>query len=517
MADEAHIHRLPDELLLQIAGYFRGTTTSAMLSCLYNLRLVSKRFLPVAQDELYAGAYLPVTCGCHPCVNAAVQLLRTLLSRPDLAAKVKVLRFVACNKSITKLYRDKGYNLKPIRDLCLQKLALLGCTSKDNVWRVCLHNDVESAYAGVLLTLLPNLETLRFSLKEAMNGYPCHEPLTAMFGNALIATRALASLKKTIKNLGLSDIAFLREVGFTNVKSLDLTSVDLNTLVRLQGPKTIKSGRFLEDLTITMSIYSMETDLPNHFGLKLGNLFEAFACNNLKSLHVKLHSDDKASTVVESFYTGDLFRCIGKISTKLLRLEIDCEVDDDVVECEWFLRHCHFPIRSFERFPLLKHLKIPQQFLFPTDDEAADTAIEFEDLPPTLERLDILYPDSSITEWVVRYVDADIPLSLHTIALQCRDEIMSPPSSFYSQGIWAGLEKNYGINCLIIEDMDAKEEKLVDKQRNYTKPSKLTKDVKISNVSDVDMDMDTDEDEDEDDYDSENMMSGQDLLVAEMD
>jgi hypothetical protein len=138
------IYRLPDELLLSIARCFRVEKSSTELDPLRNLCLVSKRLYLIARDKLYACAYLPVSCGCHPCVNAVVQLLRTLLQRPELAAKIKGLRCSVVRRSIGKLYREKNFNLTPIREGCFKQLTTLGY-HKEDPWWISLVNNIESA------------------------------------------------------------------------------------------------------------------------------------------------------------------------------------------------------------------------------------------------------------------------------------------------------------------------------------------------------------------------------------
>ncbi|PVI04019.1 hypothetical protein DM02DRAFT_586823 [Periconia macrospinosa] len=458
MADEPYIYRLPTEILLQIAGYLGATKDQPLR--LQDLCRVSKKLLPIAQSELYANAYLPFTCGCHPCVNPAVQLLRTLLQRPDLAAKVKALRFFATNQTITKLYKQKNFRLKSLRDECLWRLTEYGYTSKlDNPWRRCLLNDVESAYVGVLLTLLPNLETLRFQVRETIQGYPSIEPLPAFFGSP-VSYPMLANLQKTVKHVGISDIGFLRDTRFKTLKSLDLSYVDWQTLVRMQGPHTIKSAKSIESLCISMSIYVME-DYTNHgTGLSLRSLLEALDCYNVKSLSIKLRDQGEPQGSGEIFDSGELMRSIGVVAARLEKLDIDCDTNQDDHDWEMFLLNCQDPILSFDKFPSLKQLRIPQQLLFTHDHEfGEEVGVQLGELPEKLEHLEILYPDISILEWLEDFTRLEQysrqRRSLKVLYLQCREDVMIESSAFTASPhpVWSKLP-DYGVKCFISEDID---------------------------------------------------------------
>ena len=152
------IQRLPDELLLHIASQLPDSGTPKHLK---SLCLVSRRFYPAAQEALHSVAKLAVACGCHPEVNGVVKLLRTIFDRPDLAAKIRSLRFRTVRKNIAKVYEDQGFDLPAIRQQCLSKIATLGYGKKHPWWR-SLENSIESAFAGVLLVQIPYLATLDF-------------------------------------------------------------------------------------------------------------------------------------------------------------------------------------------------------------------------------------------------------------------------------------------------------------------------------------------------------------------
>lgn len=125
---------------------------------------------------LYANAVLPASCNCHPTVNSALQLLRTLLERPKLAAHVKALRLVVVRRNVSKLYETefpkKHLDLAALKELSYRKLTSLGY-SPEHPWWSSLKNSLESAYAGLLLCMLPNLVRDPFGMSDVIT-YPLH-------------------------------------------------------------------------------------------------------------------------------------------------------------------------------------------------------------------------------------------------------------------------------------------------------------------------------------------------------
>ena len=105
-AGAMRLDQLPEELLLQVASYLPDSAAPRHLK---NLCLTSRKLRPIGQEALHTTARLAISCGCHPKVNALVKLLRTVLDRPDLAGKVKTLRFRAVRKQIMQLYAEQGF------------------------------------------------------------------------------------------------------------------------------------------------------------------------------------------------------------------------------------------------------------------------------------------------------------------------------------------------------------------------------------------------------------------------
>ena len=138
----------------------------------------------------------------------------------------------------------------------------------------------------------------------------------------------------------------------------------------------------------------------------------------------------------------------------LERLAITHEITDDDSDLEWLLELLTNQKRSFKHFTNLKHLTIPQLFIFNAEPAGwLKDCCQPRDLPPKLETLEILYPQTDIDEWVERFeppgytdnralaVRAKLPSAFRTITLTCRDEVGSSASFFMKNvdAIWPKL------------------------------------------------------------------------------
>lgn len=447
--EEPAIYSLPDELLLQITDSLRARTSAEQLQHLAKLCLVSKKLLPIAQEQLYTASILPISCGCHPKVSSAVQFLRTLLDRPDLAPKVKALRFSIVRRRIGKLYSSKGFNLTPIRDKCFAKLGEFGYDSR-HPWWTCLHNDLESAYGGVLLSILPNLDRLDFAAKDHHRGYPTLEPISAFFGTAIpprIVVHALARVQSFVA----ADLTFVRDVGFEHLRVLDLKRVDIGTVLRLNGPDTLRGATQLEEMSLGVSVLFLDEEYLVDMQVALGDVFAALGCKNLTRLDIVLGNDGYSLMGVEREFRVDYFmRQLKFVSSNLRILTLDLDPHEASDEWLWFFRQISTPMESC-KFPKLERMKIPQGFLF-QDEPISGNGIIPSLLPPTLRRIDVVAPDGEIVHWANLLVSGQRPPNLTTVCLHCREGINVSKAGFSRQVsvVWKDLE-DVGIESLICD------------------------------------------------------------------
>jgi hypothetical protein len=272
------IYELPQELLLQIAFHLPDSDAPRGLK---NLCLVSRRFRVIAQEVLHATAKLMISCGCHPKVNPLLKLLRTLFDRPDLALKLKVLRIRTVRKNVAKLCAEQHFSLEPLRTRSLAKLGELGYT-KSHPWHRTILNSIESGFAGLLLIMLPNLIHLDFWVKDHHRGPPSGECISGLFGG-MTAPDCIINGWCGLQHLTTSDTHVLKSgIHFDNLTSLDLKTISIGTILRLNGPAS------LQDLALTVSIQFMDRLLIDKAEIQLSELFEALDCGRLRSLKMML-------------------------------------------------------------------------------------------------------------------------------------------------------------------------------------------------------------------------------------
>ncbi|KAJ4353909.1 uncharacterized protein N0V89_005640 [Didymosphaeria variabile] len=448
------IYRLPPELLLQIAGHLRAETASDLVH-LRNLCLVSKKLLPVAQEQLYANAELPNACGCHPTVNSAVQLLRTLLERPELAPHVKSLRFSVVRRNVGRLYQDeypkKNLDLPALRDLCAVQLHKLGY-GEGHPWSASLGNNVESAYAGLLLCVLPNLTKLQYTVKELHRGCGVADPNPAFFGTCSLPAILTATLQTTLQELCTSDLTFLRSVAFDSLNVLNITSITVQTLLQLNGPNTFRGTAQLSELCIGLSVYLLDKDCITDVQVSFRDLIDALGCHKLSTLKVKLEHENYCILHNPTFDVQLLVDQLSSLHSTLKVLEIDLDPLEEADEWDFIVMRCKNMGSSMNSFTNMEWLKIPQAFLFANLE--SEHKVMPQDLPKKLQRLEVVSPDLAIIPWAKHIPDVSEELEdLREIFLHCRDEVNTPASIFSKKvkPVWSELLFSCGVACYIVD------------------------------------------------------------------
>ncbi|KAI4704834.1 hypothetical protein J4E89_009419 [Alternaria sp. Ai002NY15] len=452
--DDPPIYQLPEELLLHVASYLPD---AAAPTTLMDLSLTSRRFRSVAQDALYTTVKLSMSCGSHPKVSSLLQLLRTLLDRADLATKIRTLRVGTIRKNVAKLCEQQDFDLASLRMRSLAKLEQMG-NSASHPWHRTIRNSIESGFAGLLLALLPNLTHLEVWVKDHPRGPPSGECISGLFGG-MFAPAGIIHGWSTLRHLTTSDTHLLKSgIHYENLKSLDLKTISIGTILRLNGRGCLQGAENLDDLALSVSIQFADRPLVEKAEIQLSDLFEALDCSRLRSLKMQLindsyHLTDDRDTQLDASYLIDQ---LDSMRDSLERLAITHEITDDDSDLEWLLGLLTNQKRSFKHFTNLKHLTIPQLFFFNEEtDRWLEHCCQPRDLPPKLETLEILYPQSDIEDWVQverfqppGYQDdpalgfqAKLPSALWKITLTCRDEVGSSASSFTKdvEPIWVVL------------------------------------------------------------------------------
>jgi hypothetical protein len=277
------IYNLPEELLLHIASHLPDAAAPRSLK---SLCLTSRKFRAAGQEVLHTVANLAISCGCHPKVNPLLRLLRTLFDRPDLASHVKTLHIRTVRKNIAKLCEEQGFSLPPLRRRSLAKLEELGYTK--HPWHRTIQNSIESGFAGVLLILLPNLTHLEFWVKDHHRGPPSSECISGLFGG-MSAPDTIANGWSTLRHLTTSDTHLFKSgIHFASLTSLDLKTISIGTILRLNGPGCLQGAENLQDLALTVSIQFADRLLIEKAEIQLSDLFESLSCFQLRSLTILL-------------------------------------------------------------------------------------------------------------------------------------------------------------------------------------------------------------------------------------
>nr|UPW35121.1 polyketide synthase 4 [Didymella macrostoma] len=528
------LEQLPEELLLQIALQLPDSATPKHLK---SLSLTSRKLRPIAQEALHTTARLAICCGCHPKVNAVVKLLRTLLDRPDLASKVKALRFRAVRKRVENLYAENGFDLLAFRDRCVSKLAELGYQPTHAWWR-SINNCVESTFGGLLLALLPNLIHLDFWVKDHQRGPPSSECISGLWGST-VPPEVILHAWKSIQHLVTGDTSMLKcGILFDRLTVLDLRTVSIGTVLRLNGPGSLQGAESVTSLALTVSIQFADQPLVEKAEVEFSDLLDALACRTLKDLRIMLindgyHIGDDLSTELS---TGYFLEQLSSVQKSLESLSITLETTEEDGELDWLIDMCQHPIKSMKQFAVLKSLTIPQPFIFDgqTGNWSTDNNCQANELPPKLEQLELLYPHETVEEWVQGFLpwcfysaSAPVPSrgsdagtqSLKKLTLTCREDVGNGIGigHFIDEvdEIWWTLWKDYGIEAEVHDQqrdtkvnlgrlfevqmgMDASETDDYDDDEDLDEPSVDEEDMDASSLNEVFMDENIDRDGGED-------------------
>ncbi|KAL1793513.1 hypothetical protein ACET3X_008495 [Alternaria dauci] len=270
------------------------------------------------------------------------------------------------------------------------------------------------------------------------------------------APPSIVSGWSTLRHLTTSDTHLFKSgIDFACLTSLDLKTISIGTILRLNGPGCLEGAENLEDLALTVSVQFADRLLIEKAEIQLGDLFDALGCVQLRSLEILLindgyHIGDDLNTQLEGGYFMDQ---LNSMQNTLETLAITLETPDDDSELEWLLDMVTSPKDTLRHFNVLKHLVVPQAFLFAAGSMSlASKSCQPKDLPPKLEILEVFYPGEEIENWVAGFASEEPgehePPALREITLTCRDEVGAPASYFMKEvdRIWWELATNYDID-----------------------------------------------------------------------
>lgn len=387
------IYTLPDEVLLDLAAYLQRDTCH--YQDLMNLALVSRKMASIAQEVIYQKVKIDSDAEYENGLNILC-FLETILDRPELARKTKTLDL---------LLHGQHYNDEFFREATSDTISRFAALFEkaDQTWPSLRYIGVThlvlrlemryaTAYASLIIALLPNLTHLGFLLNRVYNFNDLPELDAKGFMYMFPSSTRLASFD-SIQSLTISfqHIRLLNS-GFPRLTSLVLYQLHLldwdlfeDTLVNLD----YVIGD-LKQLTI-----HMETDFSGFVGddpWKLAILY----------LSQRLRSVDIPQLVVDIEEWGDWPSLIdglqvGWSGTESLEIVAPHSPPDSI------------SITSLDGFPRLRRLAMPYSALLSTADSlfVIDPAGQkvhnpriLDALPPSLEYLEITGCISTIQFWL---------------------------------------------------------------------------------------------------------------------
>lgn len=321
----------------------------------------------------------------------------------------------------------------------MDQLAKLGY-GEDHPWSASLRNNLESAFAGLLLCILPNLAKLQYCIRELPRGCAVVDANSALFGTCSPPSTLAATMGMVLRELCTSELTFLRSMAFEQLNVLKIQSVSVQTLLQLNGPNTFRGTARLSQLCVGLSVFLMDRDCINDMQIGFPDLINALGCHELSTLRIKLEHESYCVLHNPILDVQLLMDQISSLGVTLKVLEIDLDPKDDVAEWEFILTHCKNMTLPMLHFTKMEALRIPQAFLFADLD--SETKIMPRDLPRKLRQLQIVAPDEDINSWARRILDLTHDLEqLREITLCCRDLVNSSASTFSKKvkPVWPDL------------------------------------------------------------------------------
>ncbi|KAF2999335.1 hypothetical protein E8E13_005437 [Curvularia kusanoi] len=382
----------------------------------------------------------------------------------ELAEAVNALVKLLLRKPVDKLYAEQGFKLADLRDRCILKLEELGYQQTHPWWR-SINNSIESSFGGLLLALLPNLTDVDFWVKDHQRGPPSSECISGLWGGTSPPPAVLQGWKN-VDHLTVGDASLLKcGINFEALTALDLRTISIGTVLRLNGPRSLQGAENVKDLSLSVSIQFADKPLVEKAEIEFGGLLEALACHELKTLKITFINDgyninDDLTTELNGGYFINQLHSVREALETLL---ITIETTDDDEELDWLVDLFQHPNCSMGNFVNLKNLVIPQVFLFAS--LRTDTGNPWV-MPPNLEQLDMLWPGELVEDWFEEFVitisDAEskqprtFSSKLRRITLSCRDTVGFGPAYFVGnvRPVYWDLSTTYGIEVELHDQLN---------------------------------------------------------------
>ncbi|KAF2275419.1 uncharacterized protein EI97DRAFT_459326 [Westerdykella ornata] len=475
---------LPNELLGKIAENLDCGT-------LASLSLVSRKFVAVAQDIMYRRPVVRANCS-----DGTLLLIRTLLQRPDLANKVRKLHYSQCSRRLCPSSYGGVDVGNAVEEMCTEYLQRFEESRKNKPpitteWAQNLQRHI-SAYMGVLLTSLPNIQEFSGNLHVLTRNH-MDTPLEALFSihgefspnDGLIEhidalSPLFCGIRKVAKlRIPASTISLLN-LPFDNLKSLD---VDMTYMTEEDGVglasqwllgylggsryNVVRTHEHLSTLTIRSHCLEWRVISRRQHG-SVYRLIQRLGCPKVTRLAFMLRTGPWNIQGCE--FSGRIsgfelfFANLGVLCESLESVTVDYEEPP----AEWgsllskpdpgvypeFIGEWK-PAGDIRRFKKIKTLSVLQRVLMDSTYRTRNTNNRPGNiLPYCLESLTIICPNRKILRWMKDLIeDCFLFPHLQHIVLLCRKEWGVPVSpSWLSRAPIFDKFRKAGITMDIIGD-----------------------------------------------------------------
>lgn len=260
-------------------------------------------------------------------------------------------------------------------------------------------------------------------------------------------------------------------IDFGKLATLDLRTISIGTVLRLNGPGSLQGAENIRSLALTVSIQFADRPLVEKAEIAFSDLLDALDCRALRSLKISFindgyHIGDDLTTELSASYFLDQLHIV---EDTLNALSITLETTDDDGELDWLIDMCQHPVKTMKGFSALKSLVVPQSFIFNGHPEVSsmDDSCKPRDLPPNLEQLELLWPNENVIDWAEDFKSrmttvaaSDSPsqelfTNFRKLTLTCRDDA-GLGASYFTEGVsklWWTLSAIHGIEAEVHDQL----------------------------------------------------------------
>jgi hypothetical protein len=450
---------LPQELLLDIVERLEGSENASVAA----LCLASRACVGFSRPSLYRHVRI------HRDSSNPIQialLLRTAFDRPDLVAQTTIIDietsvFINAGaqwlvpSGATRMRLKDGTRLEDVslnHYRSLMRSSAPGISAMVQDWRPSLRNGDQTAYLGVLLSLLVGIKDLAITIYNE-DGSPMRssEPLERLFGlsteirraNMGIAPRPHLPLITHMRNVtqlktASANLALL-SLGFENLRSLEINFTEskdpsrycINEMVGLY-PCSLPKVQSLK-------IHIYWEDLLEESDAELDRFFINCHFPKLTQLHVNL---SQSYSINLGLQLGSIYYLLEGLETVMSSVQkFTLSVSNDR-SC--FTSTAFHQIRPLDptdgmlkAYGRLHTLSVPNVVLVNPGvhgyDTYSTTPLTLDDLPPSLKHLTISYPSAETLDWLLDTFNmADhVHSEVQTVTLLCAWDWGKPPSWFH--------------------------------------------------------------------------------------